>query len=166
MKQLDAIHQQNSSKPKHKGKGHGGHRSQSQHRSQLRKPSANCSNCGSNHAPRKCKAYGKECYHCHKQGDFSQFCHSKQCGKSPGSSVRSSSQNNRYSCCDVHEIDQSHFDDSVQFEQDSITIQFRTQVRHTNVMFNEISSTPSLKRVLTDVNIKLVGNGQCDWLKH
>ena len=101
--------------------------------------------------PKKCKAYGKECFHCHKKGHFSQFCRSKQCGKSPGSHVRSSSQNNRQSCHDVHEIDQSKFDDSVQFENyDSITIQFRTQFRHSNVMFDEISSTPSLQRVLTD----------------
>ena len=56
------------------------------------------------------------------QGHFSQFCHSMQCGKSPGSNVRSSSQNNRFSCRDVHEIDQSQFDESIQFEQDSITI--------------------------------------------
>ena len=77
VKQVDAKHQQNNSKPKHKGKGHGGHRSQSQHRSQSRKPCANCSNYGSSYAPRKCKVYGKECYHCHKQGHFSQFCHSK-----------------------------------------------------------------------------------------
>ena len=116
VKQVDAIHHQQNNKKnnnKHKGKGCGGHRSQSQHRSQSHKPGS-CNNCGSNHAPRKCKAYGKECYHCHKQGHFSQFCHSKQCGKSPG--VRSSSQNNKFSCCDVHEIDQSQFDDSVQFE--------------------------------------------------
>ena len=80
--------------------------------------------------------------------------------------MRSSSQNNKYSCHDVHEIDQSQFDDSVQFEQDSIKIQFKTQVRHTNVMFDEISSTPSLQIVLTDVHVKPVGIGQCDWLKH
>ena len=61
--------------------------------------------------------------------------------------MRSSSQNNRYSCHDVHEIDQPQFNDSVQFEQDSITIWFKTQTRHTNVMFDEMSSTPSLQRV-------------------
>ena len=72
-----------------------------------------------------------------------------------GSNVRSSSQNNRFSCHDVHEIDQSQFDDSVQFEQDSITIQFKIQTRHTNVMFDEISSTPSLQRVLTDVYVSM-----------
>ena len=62
------------------------------------------------------------------KGHFSKFCHSRQHGKSPESSVRSSSQNNTYSHHDVHEIDQSQFDDSVQFEQDSITIQFKTQI--------------------------------------
>ena len=123
-----------------------------------------CSNCSSSHPPKKCKAYGKECFHCHKKGHFIQFCHSKQHGKSPGSHVRSSSQNNRQSHCDVHEIDQSKFDDSVQFENyDSITIQFRTQFRHSNVIFDEISSTPSLQRVLTDVHIK--AKGQSNWLK-
>ena len=165
VKQVDAIHHQwNNSQNKHKKKGRG-YRSQSLHRSQLRKPGANCSNCGSNHEPRKCKACRKECFHYHKQGHFSQFCCSKQRGKSPGSSVRSSSQNNRYSCHDVHEIDQSQFNDSVQFEQDSITIQFRTQVQHTNVMFDEISSMPSLQRVLTDVHLKSIGVSQCNWQK-
>ena len=79
--------------------------------------------------------------------------------------MRSSSQNNRFSCCDVHEIDQSQFDHSVQFEQDSITIQFKTQTRHTNVMFDEISSTPSLQRVLTDVHVKPIGTSQSHWSK-
>ena len=157
VKQVDAIHQQNNSKSKHKGRGHGGHRSHS--KSQSRKPGG-CSNCGSSHPPKKGKAYGKQCFHCHKKGHFSQFCHSKQCGKSPGSNVRSSSQSNRYSHCNVHEIDQSQFDDSVQFEQDSITIQFKTQTRHTSVMFDEISSTPSLQRVLTDVYVKPIGISQ------
>ena len=110
VKQVDAIHQCNKSK--HKGRGCGGHRSHS--RSQSRKPGG-CSNCGSSHPPKKCKAYGKECFHCHKKGHFSQFCHSKQCGKSHQSNVRSSSQNNRFSHRDVHEIDQSQFDDSIQF---------------------------------------------------
>ena len=152
VKQVDAIHhQQNNSKSKHKGRGHGGHRSHS--RSQSRRPGG-CSNCGSSHPPKKCKAYGKECFHCHKKGHFSQFCCSKQHGKSPGSCVRSSSQNNRYSHRDVHEMDQSQFDDSVQFEQDTITIQFKTQVRNTNVMFDDISRTLSLHRVLTDVHVK------------
>ena len=157
---MDDIHQRNSSKSKQKGRGHGGHRSHS--RSQSRKPGG-CSNCGSSHPPKKCKAYGKECFHCHKKGHFSQFCHLKQCGKSPGSTVRSSSQNNRFSHRHIHEITQSQFDDSIQFEQDSITIQFKTQVRHTNVMLDEISSTPSLQRILTDVHVKPIGTSH--WTK-
>ena len=77
--------------------------------------------------------------------------------------MRSSTQNNRFSYRDVHEIDQSQFDDSIQFEQDSITIQFKTQVRHTNVMFDEISSTPSLERAQTDVHVKPIGTSH--WTK-
>ena len=74
VKQVDAIHHQcNNNRSKSKGRGHGGHRSHS--RSQSRKPGS-CSNCGSSHPPRKCKAYGKECFHCHKKGHFSQLCHS------------------------------------------------------------------------------------------
>ena len=53
VKQVDAIHQQNNSKPKHKGRGHRSHS-----RSQSRRPGG-CSNCGSSHPPKKCKAYGK-----------------------------------------------------------------------------------------------------------
>ena len=162
VKQVDAIHQRTSSEPKHKGRGCGGHRSHS--RSQSRKPGG-CSNCGSSHSPKKCKAYGKECFCCHKKGHFSQFCHSKQLGKSPRSNVRSSSENNRFSHRDVHEINQSQFDDSIQFKQNSITIQFMkaSQTRHTNVMFNEISSTASLQKVLTDVHVKPIGSSH--WAK-
>ena len=164
VKQVDALHQRKNSKSKHKGRGHGGHRSHS--RSQSRKPSR-CSKCAFSDPPKKYKVYGKECFYCHKKGHFSQFCHSKQHGKLPGSNVRSSSQNNRFSCRDIHEIE-SQFDDSIQFEQDSITIQFMTasQTRHTNVMFNEMSSTPSLQRVLTDVHVKPIEINQSHWSKH
>ena len=152
VKQVDAIHHQhNNNRSKSKGRGRGGHS-----RSQSRKPGS-CSNCVSSHPPRKCKAYGKECFHCHKKG------HSRRCGKSPGPGLRNQASHNKRCHHDVHEIDQSQFDDSVQFKQDSITIQFMTQVRHSNIMFNEISSTPSLQRVLTDVHIKAIG--QSNWLK-
>ena len=159
VKQVDAIHHQhNNNRSKSKGRGHRSHS-----RSQSRKPGS-CSNCGSSHLPRKCKAYGKECFHCHKKGHFSQLCHARKCGKSPGHGL-SQTNNNRYSHCDVHEIDQSQFDDSVQFKQDSITIQFKTQVRHSDIMFDEISSTPLLQRVLTDVHIKVIGQSNSNWLK-
>ena len=79
--------------------------------------------------------------------------------------LRSSSQNNRFSPRDVHGINQSQFDYSIQFEQDLITIWFRTQVKHTNVMFDKISITPSLQRVLTDMHVKPIGVNQSYWTK-
>ena len=80
--------------------------------------------------------------------------------------MRNQNNNNRHSRHDVHEIDQSKFDDSVQFEDyDSITIQFRAQLRHFNVMFDEISSTIALQRVLTNVHVKATGNEQSNWFK-
>ena len=161
VKQVDAIHQCNNKGSRSNGKGCGGHRSHSQ--SQSRKPGGNCSNCGTNHPPRKCKAYGKGCFHCHKKGHFSQLCHLKQCGRSPGPGMRTQNNNNRHSCHDVHEIDQSQFDYAVQFEQDLVTIQFKTQLRHKNIMFDEVSTAPSLQRILTDIYIS---DKQTNWLKH
>ena len=160
VKQVDAIHQHNNKRSRSNGKGCGGHRSHS--RSQSRKPGGNCSNCGTNHPPRKCKAYGKGCFHCHKKGHFSQLCLSKQCGRSPGPGVKIQNNNNRHSRHDVNEIDQSQFDDAVQFEQDSVTIQFKTQLRHKNIMFDEVSAAPSLQRILTDIYIS---DKQTNWLK-
>ena len=58
----------------------------------------------------------------------------------------------------MHEIDQTQFD--------SITKQFKIQMQHANDMFDEISSTPSLQRVLTDVHVKAIGVSQSNWLKH
>ena len=116
VKQVNAIHHQcnnNNNRSKSKGRGHRGHRSHG--RSQSRKPGS-CSNCGSSHPPRKCKAYGKESFHSHKKGHFSQLHHSRQHGKSPGPGLRNQTNNNRHSHCDVHEIDQSQFDDYIQFE--------------------------------------------------
>ena len=109
VKQVDAIHRKNN-RPKSNGRGRGGHRSHSHSRSQSRKRSS-CLNCGSNHPPQKCKTYGKECFHCHKKGHFSQLHNSKQCGKFLG--LRNQTNNNRHSHRDAHEIDQSKFDDSV-----------------------------------------------------
>ena len=58
----------------------------------------------------------------------------------------------RQSRRDVHDIDQSQFDDVImpQFKQDSITIEFKcaSQWRHSNIMFDEISTAPSLQHVL------------------
>ena len=40
-----------------------------------------------------------------------------------------------------------------------------SQTRHSNVMFDEISSTPLLQRVLTDVHVKPIGINQSYWTK-
>ena len=40
-----------------------------------------------------------------------------------------------------------------------------SQTRHTNVMFDEISSSLSLQRVLTDVQLKPIGTNQSYWTK-
>ena len=71
VKQVDAINQCQRSNSK--GRGHGQGQSQSQHRAQSKgRPSDNCSNCGSSHPPKRCKAFGKEYYHCYKKGHFCQ----------------------------------------------------------------------------------------------
>ena len=67
---------------KERGHGHGCGHAHSHHCSESRSSGSGraCTNCSTNHPHRKCKTFGKECYHCDKQGHFSQFCHSKsQC---------------------------------------------------------------------------------------
>ena len=71
VKQVDSIRTRSTSKGRGHGRGHG--HSQNRHRSQSKsKPgsSSNRSNCGSIHPPKRCKAFGKECYCCHKKGHF------------------------------------------------------------------------------------------------
>ena len=46
-----------------------------------------CDNCGTNHPPRKCPAYGKDFFQCKKKGHLSAYCQSsrnnQQCGHTP-----------------------------------------------------------------------------------
>ena len=73
VKQVDSInqHQWGSNS---KGRGHGNAVEairQSWNRSQSKgRPKGSCTNCGSSHPPKRCKAFGKECYHCHKKAIF------------------------------------------------------------------------------------------------
>ena len=101
-----------------------------------------------------------------QKGHFSQYCRSKQHGHSPSQTKFNGS---RQSCHDVHNIgmEQSQFDDAPQFEQDSVTIEFKhaSQWRHSNIMFDEISASASLQGVLTNVHVKSIGVGQSHWLK-
>ena len=41
-----------------------------------------CRNCGNNHPPRKCPAYGKECFRCKKSNHFKEFCRSNPWNRS------------------------------------------------------------------------------------
>ena len=147
VKQVDAINQHQRSASKGRGHGRDRGQSQSQQISQSKgRPSGNCSNCGSSHPPKRCKAFSKECYHCHKKGHFSQYCRSKQCGRSPSQTKFNGSRQSHHNVHNIG-IDQSQFDDAPQFEQDSVTIEFKhaSQWRHSNIMFDEISTSASLQ---------------------
>ena len=41
-------------------------------------PLSNCGNCGTNHPPRKCPAYGKQCQNCRKFNHFRAVCRSRR----------------------------------------------------------------------------------------
>ena len=60
-----------------------------------------CRNCGYSHPPKKCPAYGKECFSCKKKGHFKQFCQSSQHNHS-----QSHGGDSRKSRKDMHDIDQ------------------------------------------------------------
>jgi hypothetical protein len=45
--------------------------------------SRNCGNCGTNHPPKQCPAYGKQCHTCSNWGHFSSYCRSKQKSHTP-----------------------------------------------------------------------------------
>ena len=60
-----------------------------------------CRNCGSTHPPKKCLAYGKECFLCKKKGCFKQYC----CRTAQNHSQIHSSDG-RKSRKDMHNIDQ------------------------------------------------------------
>ena len=99
-----------------------------------------------------------------QKGHFSQYCRSKQHRRFPSQAKFNGS---RQSGHDIHNIDQSQFNDAPQFEQDSVTIELKhaSQRRHSNIMFNEISASVFLQRVLADVHVKSIGVGQSHWLK-
>ena len=59
-------------------------------------------------------------------------------------------QQNR-SLHDFYEV--NHQSNSYDYEQDSITIVFNMQFRKKNIMFDEISSQPSLQHALTDLHV-------------
>ena len=52
-----------------------------------------------------------------------------------------------------YEVNHQSNNDTYDYEQDSVTIVFNTQLRNKNVMFEEIYSQPSLHCVLTDLHV-------------
>ena len=59
-------------------KGPGRKQSRGQQQHSHSRSMTKCRNCGSAHPPKKCLAYGKECFSCKEKGHFKQFCHSCQ----------------------------------------------------------------------------------------
>ena len=114
-----------------------------------------CCNCGSKHPPKRCPAYGKECFHC-KKNHFSNMCQNCQHSQS---GHRPQSQNNRFSQKDQHEMEvYDPYDNSkwYSYEQGSVCIQFTTKhlycTKQTNVVFDEIDNE-NMSRVLADCQV-------------
>ena len=109
--EVDAV----SKKKGFKGPGH--EPSRGWQRCSHSKSMTNCRNCGSVHPPKKCPAYGKECFSCKKKGHFKQFCRSSQHKRS-----QSRGSDSRKSRKDMHDIDQD-YDTSFQMQDyDSIDV--------------------------------------------
>ena len=124
--------------------------------------SGNCGNCGSKHPPRRCKAFGKKCHGCGKLNHFITMCSSRNQSQSqskgntntnnphatnkPSGGKQNQNQNqsqnrSHHYFYKVNNQDNFEFD----YEQDSVAMVFNTQFRNRNVMFDEISSQPSLQ---------------------
>ena len=65
-----------------------------------------CGNCGRQHKPRQCPAYGQKCTLCHKLNHFSRVCRSRQTGPQQRSS-QTSTQSNSIASRKVNEIEHS-----------------------------------------------------------
>ena len=132
-----------------------------------------CGNCGSKYPPRRCKAFGKKCHGCGKLNHFVTMCRSRNQSQSqskgntnnlhatnkPHGSKQNQNQSQTRSHHDFYEVNnQDNF--KFDYEQDSITVVFNTQFRNKNVMFDEISSQPSLQCALTDLHVSDGSNGK------
>ena len=118
-----------------------------------------CRNCGNNHPPRKCPAYGKECFRCKKPNHFKEFCRSnpQNRSQSPGGGGRQTRK-------DMNEVDKED-DPFSMYEYDAInvrTVCFTTNVKYThsaNIAFDEVSSDRKLQHLLIDVTVSnKIGN--------
>ena len=125
-----------------------------------------CGNCGSKHPPKKCKAFGKKCYDCGKLNHFITMCRSRNQSQSqskgtPHSTNKPSGtkQNQQHrSHRDFYEVNHQSNTNTYDYEQDSVTVVFNTQLRNKNAMFDEISSQPGLHHALTDLHVSDSGS--------
>ena len=132
--QIDSTHHNKPKHDKSQGKGHGQqHCSNSSKRGP--KTGRHCHNCGSKHPPRRCPAYGKECYHCKKRGHYSKCYHTR----APSQSSQCKSRK------ELHDMEQEPHGSGqyFEFEQDGINvIHFGNNVKgfkgNSNVLFEEI----------------------------
>ena len=108
---------------------------------------------------RSVKLLEKKCYGCGKLKHFITMCRPRSQSQSQSKSIPHSTnkssgtkqnQQNR-SCHDFYEVNHQSNADSYDYEKDSITIVFNMQFRNKNMMFDEISSQPSLQHALTDL---------------
>ena len=134
-------------------------RQNSKHRSQSKsKPEGNCCNCGTNHPPKKCPAWGKICYSCNKKGHFKPYCRSRQRSQRQGKQR----SNSRQSRCDQHKVitnnrDQNDDSNWFQYEQDSVQVLFSQDIcsdinSKSNIQFDE-SDGKGVQCVLTDLTL-------------
>ena len=109
-----------------------------------------CRNCGNNHPPRKCPAYGKECFRCKKPSHFKEFCRSN-----PQNRSQSQGGGARQTCKDMHEVDKED-DPFAMYEYGAInvrTVHSLPMSSNANIAFDEVSSDRKLQCLLTDVTV-------------
>ena len=132
-----------------RGGGRGGyqHRSQSGYRHTSLGRQGKCGNCGTLHPPRRCPAYGQNCYTCGKTGHYSRYCRSKHRSSTPG----------RRSRREMHDLEPDE-----EYEYDTIQIIRKVKFSSSchkehnsnknNVMFDEIADVPKRNlRMLSDL---------------
>ena len=112
-----------------------------------------CRNCGNNQSPRKCPAYGKECFRCKKPNHFKEFCRSN-----PQNQSQSQGGGGRKACKDMYEVEKGD-NPFAMHDYDDInvrTMHLTTNVKYThnaNIVFDEVSSDRKLQCLLTDVTV-------------
>ena len=150
--QIDSIHHNKPKQDKSQGKGHG-QQNRSNSGKQRLKTGRNCHNCGSKHPPRRCPAYGKECYYCKKKGHYSKCCHTRAHFQSSQCKSRK----------ELHDMEQEPHGSGQYFEFEQVginVIHLGNNVNgfkgNSNVLLDEIDG-PN-QRILTDLHVQGASN--------